>query len=119
MKLISCLFFCLIFGSFTGCSAERMARINAETERQRQEFLDNKFRDLQNTCDRYGFKRGTVDFANCMQKAEAQWNSNYNQAIQQQNQAFGNMIEAFKPPTFIQPVCNGGMMPATGKVDCR
>ena len=108
--------FTLLFAStvsiLAGCSTEG-------DERRRQAFLDNKYREISNTCDRYGFRRGTVEFSNCMQQAEAQWNNNYNASIQQRNQAMQTMVDALKPPAFIPPPCNGGMMSTTGNQNCK
>jgi hypothetical protein len=80
-----------------GCSAGKMAKIDAAREGQRQEFLDAKFKDLQNTCDRFGFTRGTDGFANCMQKAESQWNENYDRSKRESQCRFAQSAEYFKP----------------------
>ena len=101
------------------CSSEQLARMEANSQRRQQEFLANKFSQIQATCDRYGFRRGTIEYSQCLQQAEAQWDANYNASIQQTNQAFKNMNDALKPPVFLPPPCNGGMMPTTGRINCN
>jgi type I restriction-modification system DNA methylase subunit len=82
------------------------ANAQSAQERSRQEFLDKKYSEIQNTCERYGFTKGTNEFANCMMQMEIQWNNNYNDSIKQMNDVFKNFNEAIKPPQIV-PVCPG------------
>jgi deoxyribodipyrimidine photolyase len=109
LKITSLLSIVLLAGCL---SPQQRAELN-------QEFRQRYVNELSSRCSQYGFRYGTNEFAQCMQRAEAQDTNAYQVQTQQRNQAMQNMNEALKPPTFLPPPCNGGMMPTTGQVNCK
>lgn len=66
------------------CSAESMRRAEENSRRNQQEFLSRKRAQLEDTCNGYGFKRGTDAYAQCLQKAERDWNDDFDKSNKEQ-----------------------------------
>lgn len=59
----------------TGCSAEEIRRMNADSDAREQARNEDYSRGIRNTCSTYGFKEGTDAFANCIQREVANSNA--------------------------------------------
>ena len=104
--------------------------LNREEAKDYQKAQKNQqqaqIESLRTRCDAFGFQRNTPNHSQCMfnlqrQDADAGFRA---AQINQENarirqQSLRDMNEALKPPAFIPPPCNGGMMSTTGNQNCR
>ena len=102
------------------CLKQAEIREQQDKDRQAQQA---QVESLRARCDAYGFRRNTAEHSQCMYGLQKQdIDSNFRAAqIEQENarirqKALRDMNDALKPPAFIPPPCNGGML--NGKNNC-
>jgi hypothetical protein len=73
VKFKSVLFITFIFMALSGCaSPEQRAANQRQQQWQVQQAEQARVGALMRKCDSYGFRRGTTEFAQCLQNAEQQ-----------------------------------------------
>lgn len=101
-----------------GCTQGFWSRFEEGQRKERAEYEAKKQSDevirqaqIQSTCDRYGFKRGTNEYSNCLMQVDQSSNnevrSNNNETQQRQQQLLKQSAELLKPPEFqnYAPAC--------------
>jgi len=75
--------FPLILGA---CSREYLRNVEENQRRNQAEFQARRMTQLQETCDGFGFKRGTDTYAQCLQRASRDMNDAADKANEEQRE---------------------------------